>query len=585
MAKSDSAIRASAAAAASGRFAEAASMLEELLREEPRNSSALEQLGIVSFQRGDAKRAVQCLQMAAELAPGNEFAWNNLGVVLEATGEFAQATESYRRAIAVNPQRAALHFNLGNTLRSLGQIAEAEESFRRCLRLDSTHAQALHNLGVLRKEAGDAAEAERLLRSAVNLAPEIADAQVNLGSVLQTLGRDEEALQCYRNALATIPNYPDAIAGECSVLDHLGREEEARQRIQPAFEAHAENPDVATTFATLAKTVEEREKAVAALKQLTREESLPPKKREAALFALGKLSDALGLFPEAFQFYSEANSVQPHPFSLDEYRGMNRRICEVFSAAGMKQFPRAANRSSVPVFVVGMPRSGTSLVEQILASHPQVFGAGELTWVHDLTLAWPDRLGSGDSYPQCAFDFSARALDAAAEEYLAHLRSLGGEALRVIDKMPGNFTHLGMIELLFPAARIIHVSREPADNCLSCFFQNFSSGHDYASDLSTLGAVYRDYDSMMAHWRATLTLPMLELRYETLVENQEAESRRLVEFCGLPWDEQCLRFHETDRRVRTASYDQVRQPMYRASLSRHRHYEAFLGPLREGLGG
>ncbi len=504
-------------------------------------------------------------------------------MVLEAQKEFVDAAESYRRAIAVNPRRAILHFNLANALRSLGQTTEAEASFRQCLSLDPAHAQTLHNLGVLRKDAGDRAEAERLLRAAVGVAPEMVDAQVNLGSVLQSAGRDEEALQSYRDALAASPGYPDAVAGECSVLDHLGQVEEARQRIQREFAEHPGNPDVITTFATLARDPEERDKALAALERLIQEKQLPPKKREAALFTLGKLSDALGRFPEAFRFYAEANVARPHPFALEEYRELTRRIREVFSAAGMKRFPRAANRSSVPIFVVGMPRSGTSLVEQILASHPQVFGGGELTWVDELSLSWPNRLHSATGYPECAIDFSARALDQAAEEYLAQLRSIGGEAWRVIDKMPGNFMHLGMIELLFPAARIIHVSREPRDNCLSCFFQNFSGGHEYAADLATLGAVYREYTSMMAHWRATLALPILELRYETLVENQEAESRRIVGFCGVPWDSRCLRFHETDRRVRTASYDQVRRPMYRASLARHRHYEEFLEPLRKSL--
>ena len=577
------ALQSASAKVRAGEFAEAAALLLKALVEAPENAAALEQLGIVTFQLGDAAGAEAALRRAVAAAPENEFVWNNLGVVLEATGSFTDAAESYAQAIQLNPQRAALHFNLGNTLRSLGRCAKAEASFRRCIALDPQHAHARHNLGALLKENGDRGEAEQLFRETIALEPAMVDAHVNLGSALQALGRDEEALACYREALQLAPGYGDALAGEVSVLDRLGRVEEACERIQPLLETAPDNADVVTTFASLARRLGRQEQAIAALKELLTRSELLASKREAALFALGKLCDQAGNFFEAFEHYRAANGVHPHPFDLGEFRAYCARVRTTFSDEQFRRLPRAQNDSQLPIFIVGMPRSGTTLAEQILSSHPEVFGAGELTWIEDLSTTLPQRLGTHASYPECAFDLSIRSLTAAADEYLAMLRGLAPTATRVVDKMPGNFTHLGLIELLFPKARIIHLTRDPLDNCLSCYFQNFTQGHHYTADLGTLGAVYAEYARLMEHWRSIVSLPLLELRYEDLVENQEAESRRLVDFCELPWDARCLRFHETRRVVRTASYDQVRRPMYRDSLARHRHYEDFLAPLRAAL--
>lgn len=566
-----------------GRLGEAAGLLRQVLATSPDHAASLEKLGIISFQLNDQAGAEEMLRRAVSVQPENESAWNNLGVVLEARGGFADAEECYRRAIALNPQRGSLHFNRGNTLRSLGRWAEAEASFRRCIALDETHAQARHNLGALLKERGERAEAESLFRETIALAPEMVDAHVNLGSALQALGRDDEALAAYREALQLSPGYADAAAGEVSVLDRLGRVEEACARIRPLIETAPDNPDVITTFASVARRLGEEEKAMAALEGLLARHDLLATKREAALFALGKLCDARGRFSDAFEHYRAANSVRSHAFDLAEFSDYCARVRGTFGKELLRRLPRARDNSMLPIFVVGMPRSGTSLVEQILSSHPAVFGAGELTWLDQLSEALSQRMGTTIGYPECALDLSIRALDAAAAEYFTLLHAAGPGAERVVDKMPGNFMHLGLIEVLFPGSRIIHIAREPLDNCLSCYFQNFTQGHEYTADLETLGAVYREYEQVMAHWRSALTHPLLEVRYENLVANQEAESRRLVEFCGLPWDERCLRFHETKRVVRTASYDQVRRPMYRDSLARHRHYEPFLGELRSAL--
>jgi len=245
--------------------------------------------------------------------------------------------------------------------------------------------------------------------------------------------------------------------------------------------------------------------------------------------------------------------------------------------------PRASVRSDRPVFIVGMPRSGTSLIEQILASHPQVFGAGELTDIVRLPLSLHTMLGTERKYPQCLSLLTQDRIDTFAQHYLDKLASLSPDASRVIDKMPGNFMHLGFIELLFPDARIIHCMRDPLDTCLSCYFQDFSRSHPYSYDLENLGAFYNEYRKIMQHWRSVLSIPMYEIQYEELVADQEMKSRELVEFCGLEWDERCLNFHETKRYVGTASYDQVRQPMYKKSAGRWKNYENRIDVLKKSL--
>jgi hypothetical protein len=241
--------------------------------------------------------------------------------------------------------------------------------------------------------------------------------------------------------------------------------------------------------------------------------------------------------------------------------------------------------SEVPIFVVGVPRSGTSLAEQILASHPHVGGAGELHDISQIVIRLADRLGGPELYPESLGRLEPAPTRAMAEEYLHQLRHRCGEAPRVVDKMPLNYQHLGVIAALFPRARVVHCIRDPVDTCLSCYFQDFTHPMPFGPDLAHLGHHYRQYQRLMVHFTRVLPLPLFELRYEELIANQEAVSRRLIEFCGLDWDDRCLRFHDTARAVNTSNALQVRKPLYRNSVGRWKRYAAHLGPLLEALGG
>jgi hypothetical protein len=295
------------------------------------------------------------------------------------------------------------------------------------------------------------------------------------------------------------------------------------------------------------------------------------------------LHDELEHYAEAFEHYRQANTLYRRRFARDVHDRMIDDSIRLFGPDRFRNMPRSRNRSERPVFIVGMPRSGTSLVEQILASHPRIFGGGEMNIINQYANGIQARLGAAAPYPSCLGAVTPTVLDEMASEYLAQLDILNQTAVRATDKMPHNFLHLGMIAMIFPRARVIHVTRDPMDTCLSIYFQAFNELHAYARDLSDLGYYYRSYEKLMAHWRRMLDIPIFDIRYEDLVTHADRWIPRLVEFCGVEWDERCLRFYDTDRAVNTPSYEQVRQPLYSRSVGRWRHYEKQLEPLRIAL--
>ena len=390
-----------------------------------------------------------------------------------------------------------------------------------------------------------------------------------------------------KRALELEPENINAISLYANVAIHTGDFKQAQHILRPILEKEINDvgPDhinAVLAFSLISKDLGRQDEAIHLMEQILPKITAISSKRSLH-FSLGKLYDATGGYDKAFSNYKQGNASKTLTFDPQRHAHEVDAMIDVYSKKFMDSMPRATIRSDRPVFVVGMPRSGTSLVEQILASHPEVFGAGELTDIVQLPLSLHVILGTEQLYPQCLPQLTQDKMNAFTQHYLDKLASLSPDASRVIDKMPGNFMHLGFIELLFPDARIIHCMRDPIDTCLSCFFQDFSRSHPYSYDLANLGAFYNGYRKIMQHWRNVLSIPMYEIQYEELVANQETKSRELVEFCGLEWDERCLNFHETKRFVGTASYDQVRKPMYKKSAGRWKNYEHHIDVLKNSL--
>ena len=550
----------------------------------PDLAGAHNNLGSVQRDSGDLQAAAKSFRRALQHTPDYAEAHNNLGIVHRNLGDLDAARKCCRRALACQPHFAEAHNTLGNVLRDLGDLDAALESYGRALALKPRFAEAHNNLGILHRDLGDLDAAIERYRRAVDLRPDYAEAYNNLGNALNEIGRLDEAERSYRRAVELNPDYAEAHNNMGNVFASIGRLDEAERYYRRAVEL---KPNYAEAYRNLIsiRKIEERDSVIRSMEKLHGEPGASPEDRMHFAFGLGKAYDDLGRYADAFAYLSEANRLKRQSFVYDVARDARlfRRIREVFQETLFERHAKAGRRDDTPIFIIGIIRSGTTLVEQILASHRAVFGAGEL---HDLsTVADSAVRERGLRFPDGLEDLDDAAFNRLADDYLRRLRVRGGRARHVTDKMPSNFCHVGFIRLILPSARIIHVRRNPLDTCLSVFANYFVHDHPYAYDLTELGAYYRHYEALMEHWRHVLPGAMLELSYEALIEQPEAEIRRLLDSCDLPFDPACLNFHETKRPVQTASVSQVRQPLYRKSLERWRNYEARLKPLQSALSG
>jgi tetratricopeptide (TPR) repeat protein len=603
-----------------GRYDEAEVAYRRALVLVPGDADAHLNLGNVLFRQGLLDQAAAHYRQAVALSPDHAAAHLNLGVTLLHQDRLDAAAASIRRAVALDPDNADAHQNLGVVLSRLGRLDEAVACYRRALALNPDHADAQMNLGVALVDLDRLDEAVTWLRSALALAPDNARVQMNLGNVLVRQGRKEEAVECYRQAVALHPDDPEARYNLGVVLLQLDRLEEAVAHYQLALavrpddagtlnnlgvalfglgrhdealvryrEALALKPDYVEAHYNLTdvRTLSRGDPDLTALEGLAAGvDRLPPTQAVYLHFALGKGLEDAGDYPRAFEHFLRGNALRRRLIRYDEAatREQFRRVARVFDAGLFERARGMGEPSSLPIFIVGMPRSGSTLVEQILASHPQIHGAGELTGLAEVAST-----GLGADQPAMAFpdylvNLEGEALARLGRAYLARLPVPLAGRIRITDKMPNNFLLIGLIRLILPQARIIHTVRDPIDTCVSCFSKLFIELQDFSFDLAEVGRYYRWYHELMAHWRAVLPSgSLLEVRYETLVEDMEAQARRLIAYCDLPWDEGCLAFHRTRRAIRTASAVQVRQPLFRSSMGRWRRFRPYLQPLLSEL--
>ena len=576
-------------------------------------------LGAVLRASGDLDAAIDCHRRAAALDDKHLPALTNLGLALHAAGRFQQSADAFRRVVELQPELAQAHGNLGIAQQSLGDLTGALASFRRSCELAPQHAQAWNNLGAALQQGGDldgAADAfERALaqapglarvhynlsrlqftrnefdaaqasaRRAVELDPRDADHHVQLAMVLRANGQLEESMALLRNALEIAPDHPVAHNDLGVTLLIHGQFEQAEQHLLAAVERA---PLLSIAYENLARVRRYGPGDAALMGKLERllasEPRLGDTGRMHLQFALGKMWDDRDEPQRAFPHLEAANrAVRARtPWDAAARSHYVDRLMQVFDAGWFARFGAAdTHPSDAPVLIVGIPRSGTTLVEQILASHPRVRGLGEIEFFENLAQVMPERLGLvGQSYPECARALVASDLGAIAQSYLSQTFAEPGDALRFTDKNPLNFDHLGMAAVMFPHARIVHVTRHPLDTFVSLYTTHFARDNAFAYDLDDIAAFYRDYQRVMQHWRACLGERMHEVAYEDLVMQQEPSSRALIAFCGLDWDPVCLDFHRTRRVVATASHWQVRQRLYAGAVGRWRRYAPWLEGLR-----
>jgi len=570
-----------------GRLDEAERLYRKILSIDPHHADSLQLLGLVAYQRGRFELAVDILNQAIANSPNDSGAAFRLGLALKAQGKLAEAVTSYERAIALKPDFAEAHNNLGNALQAQGKLTEAVASYQRAIAIKADYAKARSNLGNALQAQGKLTEAVASYQRAIAIKADYAEAHNDLGNALRDQGKVTEAVASYQRALAIKPDDAKAHYNLGLALQEKGELEQSRKLLERAIEL---DPDHAASYRGLGdtKSFSAGDPHLGAMERMAREvTSLSPAQQIELHFALAKAYEDIGDYSASFEHLLKGNALKRQKVTFDVTATCDSlaRIQQTFTPQLMRERRNVGDPSPVPVFVIGMPRSGTTLIEQILASHPRVFGAGELDDIASnvAMLRRDDGLSAG--FPELVPSMTAAELRQFGSNYVNRLKSIAPEAQRITDKMPINFVYAGLIHLVLPHARIIHARRDPLDTCLSCFATLFAKGQQFTYDLAELGQFYRAYDRLMQHWRAVLPSGvMLEVQYEELVADLEGQARRIVDHCGLQWDEACLLFHETERPVRTASAVQVRQPIYHTSVGRWRRYERQLAPLIEVLG-
>jgi tetratricopeptide (TPR) repeat protein len=520
------------------------------------------------------KAALPAMERAAQLLPLDAEVHLNLGIGLAAAGRRAEAEASYRRALQLNPSGVDALNHLGDLLREAGANDEALALRRKAIELDPARAEHHINLGKALFELRRLDEATAAFRAALALQPEDVQALLGLAGTARMQGRSAEAEDICRKALALEPDHLEGLALLGELQADRGQFAEARALFERAL---AINPALPAVYCSLAshRKMTSADDAWRQQVETLLAKPLPVSHEIGLRYALGKYCDDLGRYDEAFDNYRRANELarrHKQKYNREKLEQRVARITATFDAKLAGMGFTAGPDAEAPVLIIGMPRSGTSLAEQILASHPAVFGGGELRF-------WEGAFGIFEA-ERAAGVGAAELLPQFGRDYLERLRGLSRTASRIIDKMPANFLYAGLAHAALPRARIIHMRRHPLDTCLSIYSQNFFRMGSYANDLGDLAHYYGQYLRVMQHWRSVLpATALLEVPYEELTARQESWTRRMLEFCGLPWDARCLDFHQTDRVVITASRWQVRQRLNSSSAGRWRNYARHLQPL------
>ena len=602
-----------------GRIDEAIIHGERAVALDPSMTGALSNLGIAYYDKEEYEKAQSCHERALALDAHLPHSLNNMGSIMREFKQPDKALEYYHRASAADANYLEPLNNMGLVLIEEERHAEAIAPLTSAVKQDPGYSDAWCNLGcaytVLENydkglqayqkaievrpdyleahlglsrifmDLDNPQQAEALVKKALEIDPEKAEAYCMLGGIYNELAMLDRAEECYQKALELDPEQVGAWLGRGHMHMESGDFDIAEACFNKAMELDEEDT-LAIRFAfTQLRKVDQDNEHFRVLRELDQVDKLRGNEAINYYYAMGKCLDDTGEHEQAFEYYMKGARLKRDTIGYDP--NANTQLLEtikaIFNTGWVKQLEGHGNPSEVPIFVLGMPRSGTTLTEQIIASHPQVYGAGELRDLKDIAASLQSP--SGNVYPANLRGLNPQGLHLLGDAYLKRMLERAPESPRITDKMPGNFQLVGLIHLILPNARIVHVQRHPLDTCISGFTRLFRNNQNQSYDLKEQGMFYRDYYHLMQHWREVLPAGSIyEVQYEELVRDNENQARKLIDYCGLSWDDACLESHKTKRTVKTASITQVRQPIYTSSLERWRRYERFLGPLLEGLG-
>ncbi len=532
------------------------------------------------LKRGDVDIAVAHCHSLLRTHPGNGDVLHLLGLGYVRQNKLADADRYFVQALQAAPRSPSLLNDIGILRMKQEAYDDAIRCFSRALELDPRHSDALNNIATAFNLIQQPASAKSYLERLVSVLPLSAHAHTIAGENSLLLSDTGQAIRYGRNGVSLAPDSSRARLSLADTLETVGRFKQAKFQYLSVLSREPSNVAALSKLLSLDGT-HIAEKYAQHARRLIEGSALKDSDRVPLHLALAHYYDQRGQFEAAFAHLKAGNDIRfrNNVFDSAAFRRAVDRLIQVFSGPFISAGPSHDVRSTRPIFIVGMPRSGTTLVEQILASHSQIAAGGELPTIINLAAQIN---GAHARYPEQMRDLDRDALQSMATLYLEKINAVSNDAARVTDKMPFNFMHLGLIVTLFPGAKIIHCQRDALDTCLSCYFTSFTESLQFASDLDTLGRYYLEYRRLMEHWHAVLPARPLEVEYEYLVTHTEDAVRQLLGFCGVEWEAKCIEFYNTVRGVRTPSRWQVRQPIYRNSLGRWRRYEQQLQPLLRG---
>ena len=596
-----------------GRLQQARDVCQQILRQQ-HYPGALLILAWIAHQQRELDAAVERYQQYLGIKPKDAEARYTLGLALKDLGRTELAIEQFEKSIAVVANNAAVHRELGDAYTRLQRLDEAITPYQTALALQADDAGTIINLGDVFHGLHRYSQSIALYKQALAKEPDNVLVHRHLGASYQRIGQTRKAFKCFERALELRPDYVDARIKLAEVLREMGRAEEALAQVEQVIDLRPEEVQAHVILALILRELGEEERAIerferilitnpgcghlyyqiAMLKpkqelipvveKLLGDPELPISDSIFCHFALGNIYRGSKSFDQAFSHFLEANTLYRKTFAYDagEHALLIDGLIKAYSKSYFRRKRQFGSASQVPVFILGMPRSGSTLVEQIISSHASVHGAGELQAISSIILTITQQLEYANPYPECMSLFDKKMAEEYSARYLQELALHCPDAKHITDKFPGNYFKIGLIKTLFPDARIIHCQRNPLDSCLSIFFHCIQDWK-WSFDLTELGQYYLDYQRLMAHWQNLFPGEIFTVQYEELVMDQETVSKQLIDYLGLEWDEKCLDFHNNERDVRTISNMQVRKPMYKNSMNRWKHYEKHLQPLIDVL--
>ncbi len=568
-----------------GRLEPAVKSFDQAIQIKPDYADAYYNRGNALQKLGQLEAAVKSFDQAIQIKPDFVKAYSNRGNALQKLGQLEAATKSYDKAIRIKPDFANAYSNRGTALHDLGQLEAAMKSYDQAIQIKPDYAEAFNARGTALDDLGRWKAAVKSFEKAIQLKPDYADACYNRGIALQKLGQLEDAMKSYNKAIQIRPDFVKAYSNRGNALQELGQLEAAMKSYEKAIQI---KPDFAKAYHHLSmlKEFQPNDAQIGMMESLFTDSNPREFDHKHLCFALAKVYEDLGEYDKSFDRLEEGNRLHKKAlnYNIEHDRSLMTRIRGIFTAGSVAQEAAPDTSASIqPLFIVGMPRSGTSLVEQILASHSKVHGAGELETMDTLVALILSNLPD-QNVSQNKSQLSQNEIKKLHDGYLETLSALKVHEKIITDKMPLNFRWIGFILSAFPEAKIIHVNRDPRATCWSIYKHYFKKSNGFANDLGNLVEFYKLYTNLMSFWRERFPNAIYDLCYEELTENQEQETRKLLTYCDLHWEKQCLDFHQTTRAVQTMSAAQIRKKMYQGSSEAWRKYAVHLQPLTKGLG-